>query len=140
MGKLWNGTKASLLLVANPAIKFTFYELFKRQWSEASGKPVKGGSAFILGCLATVIATLLTYPLQMVQAQSRHGNHKGGIMEIGSEIIYQKGVRGLYRGVDSKLLQSVTAAGFMFMNYENIVNMVHSMMGLQTSTKATKLS
>ena len=129
MASLWNGTKASLLLVSNPAIKFTFYELFKRQWSGRSGRPVRGGSAFILGCLATVLATLLTYPLQMVQAQARHGNHSGGILEIGSEIVYQNGVLGLFRGVDSKLLQSVTAAGFMFMSYENIFQLVNNMMG-----------
>ena len=114
--------------------------MFKRQWSKASDKPVKGGSAFVLGCLATVLATVLTYPLQMVQAQARHGNHQGGVLEIGSEIIYQQGVAGLYRGMDSKLLQSVTAAGFMFMNYESIVNMVHTTMGLKTATTTTKLS
>jgi len=136
VGTLWNGTKASLLLVSNPAIKFTFYELLKRQW----GRPVKGGSAFILGCMATAIATLFTYPLQMVQAQARHGSQSGGIIEIGSEIVYQNGVVGLYRGVDSKLLQSVTAAGFMFMSYENIFQLVNNMMGVQTATGCRRLN
>ena len=110
--------------------------MFKRQW----GRPVKGGSAFLLGCLATSIATLLTYPLQLVQAQARHGKNKGGILEIGSEIVYQNGVVGLYRGVDSKLLQSVTAAGFMFMSYENIFQLVNNVMRLETATKCSKLN
>ena len=67
VGTLWNGTKASLLLVTNPAIKFTFYELFKRHYTAITGRPVSGGSAFVLGCFATAIATVFTYPLQMVQ-------------------------------------------------------------------------
>ena len=62
------------------------------------------------------------------QAQARHGNHSGGIAEIGSEIVYQNGVLGLYRGLQSKLLQSMTAAGFMFMSYENIFEMVNKIM------------
>ena len=37
VGALWNGTKASLLLVTNPAIKFTFYELLKRHHTTLSG-------------------------------------------------------------------------------------------------------
>ena len=75
MGTLWNGTKASLLLVTNPAIKFTFYELFKRQYTARSGRQVSGVSAFILGCLATAIATVFTYPLQMVQVYSTDSPH-----------------------------------------------------------------
>ena len=159
VGTLWNGTKASLLLVTNPAIKFTFYELLKRHHTTLSGRPPSGVSAFILGCIATAVATVLTYPLQMVQvrhrhltnlirqeryvqAQARHGNHSGGIAEIGAEIVYQNGVLGLYRGLQSKLLQSVTAAGFMFMSYENIFQLVNTLMGLQgaTATKSVKTS
>ena len=72
VGALWNGTKASLLLVTNPAIKFTFYELLKRHHTTLSGRPPSGVSAFILGCIATAVATVLTYPLQMVQVRHRH--------------------------------------------------------------------
>ena len=83
-----------------------------------------------------------TLSLHYLQAQARHGNHSGGIAEIGSEIIYQNGVLGLFRGLQSKLLQSVTAAGFMFMSYENIFQLVNTLMGLQAAaaTKSVKTS
>ena len=70
---LWNGTRASLLLVSNPAIKFTLYELFKRRWVAGGRRELGGTPAFLLGCLATLLATLATYPLQLVQARARHG-------------------------------------------------------------------
>ena len=78
--------------------------------------------------------------IMTLQAQARHGNHSGGIAEIGAEIVYQNGVLGLFRGLQSKLLQSVTAAGFMFMSYENIFQLVNTLMGLQaaTATKSVK--
>ena len=66
---LWNGTKASLMLVSNPAIKFTVYELLKRHYTRASGRTVSGLGAFILGCIATATATLATYPIQVLQVR-----------------------------------------------------------------------
>ena len=66
---LWNGTKASLMLVSNPAIKFTVYELLKRHYTRASGRTVSGLGAFILGCIATATATLATYPMQVLQVK-----------------------------------------------------------------------
>ena len=66
---LWNGTKASLMLVSNPAIKFTVYELLKRHYTRASGRTVSGLGAFILGCIATATATLATYPIQVIQVK-----------------------------------------------------------------------
>ena len=40
LGSLWNGTKASLMLVSNPAIKFTVYELLKRHYARVTGRQV----------------------------------------------------------------------------------------------------
>ena len=42
------------------------------------------------------------------------------IYEVISIFFRESGLRGLFRGVDSKLLQSVLAAGFMFLAYEKV--------------------
>ena len=68
VSSLWNGTKASLMLVSNPAIKFTVYEMLKRQF--ARGRGVSGVKAFMLGCIATAVATLITYPIQLIQVRA----------------------------------------------------------------------
>ena len=47
-------------------------------------------------------------------------SHKGVIYEVISIFFRESGLRGLFRGVDSKLLQSVLAAGFMFLAYEKV--------------------
>ena len=64
---LWNGTKASLMLVTNPAVKFTVYEVLKRHYHKTTGKQVGGAWAFLLGCVATGAATIVTYPVQLIQ-------------------------------------------------------------------------
>ena len=64
---LWNGTKASLMLVTNPAIKFTVYELLKRHHHKLTGRQMGGAGAFLVGCLATAVATIVTYPVKLIQ-------------------------------------------------------------------------
>jgi len=140
VGSLWNGTKASLMLVSNPAIKFTFYELFKRQYTRITGKVVGGTTAFLLGAAATAVATLLTYPLQIVQAKARHGKMQGMTSHptmhmIAAKIIREQGTAGLFKGVDSKLLQSALAAGFMFLTYEKIAAYVLTVLGARKIKK-----
>uniref|UniRef100_A0A2K5CK33 Solute carrier family 25 member 17 n=1 Tax=Aotus nancymaae TaxID=37293 RepID=A0A2K5CK33_AOTNA len=60
-----NGTFSSLLLVFNPAIQFMFYEVFKwqllKKWMKLSSLDV-----FIIGAVATAIASTGTYPMQTV--------------------------------------------------------------------------
>ena len=49
-------------------------------------------------------------------------------MDTAKKVVGQSGVSGLYRGLDTKLIQSMTAAGFMFMSYENIFHFVSNIM------------
>jgi len=140
VASLWNGTKASLMLVSNPAIKFTFYELMKRQYFKMTGQQVGGTSAFLLGAVATAIATVLTYPLQIVQAKARHGKQPGlqsnpTMSQIAAKIVRENGASGLFKGMDSKLLQSALAAGFMFLTYEKISSYVFTLLGAKQKQK-----
>ena len=70
ISSLWNGTKASLMLVTNPAVKFTVYEVLKRHYNKMTGKQVGGAWAFLLGCVATGAATVVTYPVQLIQVNT----------------------------------------------------------------------
>jgi len=132
---LWNGTKASLMLVSNPAIKFTMYELLKRRYTSLTSQKAIGGiAAFWLGAAATAVATCLTYPLQIVQARARHGQiaqnqERERVVNMVIAIIRESGLKGLFWGLDSKLLQSVLAAGFMFLAYEKIAALVFAILG-----------
>ena len=70
---LWGGTVASLILVSNPAIKFTVYEYLKRFLlvKRSSASQLSPYQAFLVGALASAAATVITYPVQVVQAHSR---------------------------------------------------------------------
>ena len=48
---------------------------------QVTGRSVGGSSAFLLGAAATAVATILTYPLQIVQAKARVGMAVKGVEE-----------------------------------------------------------
>ncbi|XP_030839812.1 peroxisomal membrane protein PMP34 [Strongylocentrotus purpuratus] len=126
---LWSGTISSLMLVINPAIHFAVYEALKRYHSRIfDRKEPSVLQFFLIGALAKTMATLCTYPLQVVQSKLRYGKeketHKGSmIRNIGAvltHIIATQGKWGLYKGLEAKLLQTVLTAALMFLCYEKI--------------------
>ena len=76
VASLWNGTIPSLILVSNPAIQFMTYEAIKRRLHALCNKQHLSGLAyFFVGAVAKAVATVLTYPLQLVQTKLRVRNH-----------------------------------------------------------------
>ena len=65
---LWSGTLPSLMLVINPAIQYMTYESLKRRLSH---RQLSSLGYFVIACIAKAIATVLTYPLQIIQTKMR---------------------------------------------------------------------
>jgi len=64
VGALWNGTGPSLLLVCNPTIQFVVYEALKRKFIQMlKTRDLGTGTLFV--------ATLVTYPVQVIQSRMR---------------------------------------------------------------------
>lgn len=121
---LWNGTGTSLLLVSNPVLQFFVYEQMKASRLKKTGtvtlSPIE---AFCVGALAKGIATIATYPLQLAQVLLRL--QKGvGTWDCLKHQFDQGGVKGLYTGMNAKLLQTVLTAAFTFLTYEQILRVV----------------
>ncbi|XP_058125593.1 peroxisomal membrane protein PMP34 [Anopheles ziemanni] len=133
---LWAGAIPSLMLVINPAIQFMVYESLKRRLTEGTKKSPSAITFFGIGAIAKMIATVLTYPLQLVQTKLRHGNADKSLnlppdvdtVQMLLIILKRQGVTGLYRGLEAKLLQTVLTAALMFMTYEKIARFVTSLL------------
>ncbi|XP_015923635.1 peroxisomal membrane protein PMP34 isoform X2 [Parasteatoda tepidariorum] len=125
VSSLWSSVGPSLILVSNPAIQFACYETLKTEVSKHIGKDkLNAVTLFLIGAVAKSISTILTYPLQVVQTKLRHGSEtmrKLTTLRILSYIIKTNGVRGLYKGLEAKLLQTVLTTALMFLCYEKIV-------------------
>lgn len=135
---LWAGTIPSLMLVINPAIQFMVYEALKRRVMERYNR-IGGWGIFGIGAVAKAVATVATYPLQLVQTKLRHGsyhNEKNGeclpknvnVLQLLIFELKRNGVKGLFRGIEAKLLQTVLTAALMFLTYEKISRFVFALL------------
>ncbi|KAL1450714.1 hypothetical protein WDU94_003045 [Cyamophila willieti] len=151
LASLWNGTFASLILVSNPAIQMSVYELLKRYSVHMNNSSLK---FFILASMSKIVSTLITYPVQIAQNVQRisktpssleekkeDGEKKTkrsaqSMMEILMYIFKYEGIRGLYKGVEAKILQTVLTAALMFVAYEKIVALIFRTFSIEKKIKA----
>uniref|UniRef100_K1Q6U2 Peroxisomal membrane protein PMP34 n=1 Tax=Magallana gigas TaxID=29159 RepID=K1Q6U2_MAGGI len=129
LSALWNGTAASIILASNPSIQFMVYETIKRYFQH-------GFLYFIIGAISKMVATVATYPLQILQSRLRAGSkkseHSKKITQSLLNIIRSEGFLGLYRGMEAKLVQTVLTAALMFLCYEKIAAFIFRIMGIKT--------
>ena len=72
---LWKGVTTNLILVSNPTVHYFIYDRLKL-WAavlvDARGKRLNSAEFFLMGAIAKCIATVVTYPVQVAQAQLRN--------------------------------------------------------------------
>lgn len=133
-GGLWQGVVPALILVINPIIQYTIFE----QAKNFIGRSRQLGSLdfFFLGAISKLIATSITYPYIVIKSrmQLKQSNNEEARYYSTADgfrkILRNEGARGLYKGIDSKLLQSVLTAAILFVAKENIFNYTIKLLGL----------
>lgn len=133
----WKGVLPTLIMVSNPSIQFMLYEILlkkvRRQRALLSKDGTKGVTAveiFLLGAVAKLGATVVTYPLNVVKSrlqakQVTDGDKKHqykGTLDAVTKMIHYEGFSGFYKGMGTKVVQSVLAAAVLFMIKEELVN------------------
>ena len=124
IGALWQGTSTSIILALNPAIQLGVYEALKRHnliLGAIDDRIGNGGSLgpFVNSFLAKFIATIVTYPIQVLQTRDRAGIRRDEAASQKNNVI-----RGLFRGLEAKLLQTCLTSGIMFVAYEKLVRVL----------------
>ncbi|KAI9012942.1 mitochondrial carrier domain-containing protein [Gaertneriomyces semiglobifer] len=118
-GGFFQGILPALILVINPVIQFTVFERLKA-WM-LKRKPALGGiDFFLLGAISKLAATSITYPYIVVKSRMQlkqtgdASQRYNSVVDGLKKIISAEGVKGLYKGIEAKLVQSVLASAFTF--------------------------
>lgn len=142
----YKGLLPSLILVSNPAIQFVVYEQLVRLLnknngsSSSAGKSVKLTAAqiFVLGAIAKAVATVLTYPYQVVKSRQQAAvgglNAKGesnsssnssvSMIQLIRLMHSNEGSSSFFNGLGAKMSQTVTNTALMFVIYERLVRII----------------
>ncbi|KAG1833110.1 peroxisomal membrane protein PMP47B [Suillus variegatus] len=127
---LFRGLGPALVLVINPVLQYTVFEQLKnflikkrtlKLRAKGSGSVVavlSDWDFFVLGAFSKLVATGSTYPYIVLKSrlqagQARAEQYKSSLHGLAT-ILKEEGIEGLYKGVGSKLLQSVLAAAILF--------------------------
>lgn len=136
----WRGLGPALMLVINPIIQYTVFEQLKNlliKKRTARLRAIGNKSSFVtltdldyflLGALSKLVATSITYPYIVIKSRlqagtssaSRYKSALDGIITVSKE----EGIEGLYKGIGSKLIQSVLTAAILFSSQRRIYNVV----------------
>mmetsp|Transcript_61478 Transcript_61478/g.97921 ORF Transcript_61478/g.97921 Transcript_61478/m.97921 type:complete len:396 (+) Transcript_61478:26-1213(+) len=127
VGGLYKGIGPSLWLVSNPIIQFVVYEEVVnvlKGWSDT--QQLSALTYFLCGAFGKAVATVFTYPLQVMQTQLRKKDSEFKDMKdcINNFAIpkIRKGDFGpLFSGLSAKLYQTVSNSAIKFMIYEEVL-------------------
>ncbi|KAK3028978.1 hypothetical protein RJ639_038181 [Escallonia herrerae] len=133
----WKGIIPTLIMVCNPSIQFMIYESLskrlrdKRAANKQGLKKVTALEVFLLGAFAKLGATVSTYPLLVVKSRLQAKQEIGGsillqysgTLDAIIKMIRYEGLPSFYKGMSTKIVQSVFAASVLFMVKEEIVKL-----------------
>ncbi|KAH9939240.1 mitochondrial carrier [Epithele typhae] len=136
----WRGIGPALVLVVNPIIQYTVFEQLKNFLVKGRTERLRAGGAkgavavlsdldyFLLGALSKLVATGSTYPYIVVKNRLQAGHagaqHYKSPLDGVKTIVKEEGVEGLYKGVGSKLTQSVLTAAILFAGQKRVYEIV----------------
>jgi len=115
----YKGIVPALVLVSNPIIQYTVFEKLKEKLLKSrAGQELTSIHFFLLGAISKLCATGLTYPYIVVKSRMQVNQTKdqkySSILDGFRKIFKQEGIPGFYKGISSKLLQSVLSSAFLF--------------------------
>lgn len=141
----WKGVLPSLVMVCNPTVQYVLFEWLLARVRDARVKAGRkgaavaptGGQVFLIGALAKLGATVMTYPLLLVKSrlmsQSKIDSAEmqySGTVDALVRIYKQDGLAGFYAGLRAKIVQSVLAAAILFYIREEVYGAVRAVLGV----------
>jgi adenine nucleotide transporter 17 len=132
---LWQGLTPSLVMVANPALQYAFYETVAKWRLKRDRKTtLTAPEIFVFGACAKFGATVLTYPLMVVKSRlqvvskdmaDERMRYRGTAHAV-RRMAAEEGLGVFYKGIETKLTQTILAAALMFTVKEKLAESVYA--------------
>lgn len=118
----FSGIAPALILVINPVLQYTIFEQLRNVIEKK--RKMTPLDAFFIGALGKIIATSVTYPYitlkARLQLRKREGSESSSLIKGLKQIIDKDGISGLYKGLNTKVIQSALTSAFLFFFKEQL--------------------
>lgn len=122
---LYAGLGPSLLLVSHGMFQFAAYESLRAQATSQGALPLSAPSAALCGAASKLLASLLTYPVQVLRSRLQQKGGDAAMREVGGSVwtglralLANEGPWAAYRGFGAHLLRVLPDASLKFAFYE----------------------
>ncbi len=134
IAELWRGIRPSLLLCSNPSIHFTVFDTvkdivlkYKMKNDTTNRHAISMMEAFLIGLVAKLSATIVTYPLirakvmlMVSQKKNISADDDETMMGILRSMFAEGGIVELYKGCSLQLVHTVLKSALLMMVREKI--------------------
>lgn len=123
---LFRGLLPGLFLVSHGAVQFMAYEELKSIWGGSDASSLNSGHYLLLGATSKVIASMTTYPFQVVrtrlqmQPNAATAHVYTGVTATTKLILQHEGVGGFYKGLVPNLIRVVPSSAITLTVYESL--------------------
>lgn len=134
---LFKGLAASLLLVSNPVINFAIYEALK---DRLVGKTLAPSTTtyFLIAAISKAVATFATYPLLTIRTRQQLSKDKAlSQMQVIKDLLRTDGFWGLYRGIHSKLVQTILNTAVIMSTHEKLAVVLTKLIVTKAAVQVT---
>ena len=155
IAELYAGILPSLLLTCNPAINYAVFDQTKAAWlahkmrtaraiaaeaggevkasngsqlaQESAGLELSAVEAFLIGVIAKLTSTVLTYPLIRAKVVVQSGVSKySSTLLVMLMLMRDEGIFGVYKGLKPQLMRAICGGALLVMGKEKIQQMVRA--------------
>jgi solute carrier family 25 folate transporter 32 len=121
----YKGMLPTLIVTSHGAIQFMAYEemkiLYKNQYPHMNNPDAL--SYIIMAASSKILATLITYPYQVIRARlqnQRHNEFYHGCLDAIKKIYIREGYNGYYKGMSTNIIRVLPNTCVTFLVYETL--------------------
>ena len=122
----WKGTIPGLILVVNPVINFAIYEYLRDIVVSDNSNTPSVIVIFFISHASKFSATILTYPILTLKTKAFTNKGNESLFLIFKNYVKSEGVLALYRGLYTKIFQTLLANSFMMIGLEKIREIIQN--------------